>query len=65
MFAETSTISRQLTNIGFKKTEFDDNADVLINSQKEPQGTGVFGPIARELRDKRFMKILSLAPEVI
>jgi len=44
---------------------FDDNAAVLINSQKEPQGTRVFGPIARELRDKRFMKILSLAPEVI
>ena len=44
---------------------FDDNAAVLINSQKEPQGTRVFGPIARELREKRFMKILSLAPEVI
>ena len=44
---------------------FDDNAAVLINSQKEPQGTRVFGPIARELREKKFMKILSLAPEVI
>ena len=44
---------------------FDDNAAVLINGQKEPQGTRVFGPIARELRDKKFMKILSLAPEVI
>ena len=44
---------------------FDDNAAVLINAQKEPQGTRVFGPIARELREKRFMKILSLAPEVI
>ena len=44
---------------------FDDNAAVLINGQKEPQGTRVFGPIARELREKRFMKILSLAPEVI
>jgi len=43
----------------------DDNAAVLINNQKEPQGTRVFGPIARELREKKFMKILSLAPEVI
>ena len=44
---------------------FDDNAAVLINDQKEPQGSRVFGPIARELREKKFMKILSLAPEVI
>ena len=44
---------------------FDDNAACLINNQKEPQGTRVFGPIARELREKKFMKILSLAPEVI
>ena len=44
---------------------FDDNAAVLINNQKEPKGTRVFGPVARELREKRFMKILSLAPEVI
>ena len=44
---------------------FDDNAAVLINAQKEPQGTRVFGPVARELREKKFMKILSLAPEVI
>ena len=44
---------------------FDDNAVVLINEQKEPTGTRVFGPVARELREKQFMKILSLAPEVI
>ena len=44
---------------------FDENAAVLINSQKEPKGTRVFGPVARELREKRYMKILSLAPEVI
>ena len=44
---------------------FDENAAVLINSQKEPQGTRVFGPVARELREKKYMKILSLAPEVI
>ena len=44
---------------------FDDNAAVLVNENKEPQGTRVFGPVARELREKSFMKILSLAPEVI
>lgn len=44
---------------------FDQNAAVLINEQKEPIGTRVFGPVARELRDKKFMKIVSLAPEVI
>jgi large subunit ribosomal protein L14 len=44
---------------------FDGNAAVLINEAKEPVGTRVFGPIARELRDKKFMKIVSLAPEVL
>src|SRR4249920_321984 len=44
---------------------FDTNAAVLINDQKEPIGTRVFGPVARELREKKFMKIVSLAPEVI
>jgi large subunit ribosomal protein L14 len=44
---------------------FDDNAAVLINPQKEPVGTRVFGPVARELRERRFMKIVSLAPEVL
>ena len=44
---------------------FDDNAVVLINDNQESKGTRVFGPVARELREKRFMKILSLAPEVI
>ena len=44
---------------------FDDNAAVIINNQLEPQGTRVFGPVARELREKKFMKILSLAPEVL
>ena len=44
---------------------FDDNAAVLVNDNKEPKGTRVFGPVARELREKKFMKILSLAPEVI
>ncbi len=45
--------------------KFDENAAVLINNQKEPIGTRVFGPVARELREKRFMKIVSLAPEVL
>ena len=44
---------------------FDDNAAVLIDNQMEPTGTRVFGPVGRELREKKFMKILSLAPEVI
>ena len=44
---------------------FDDNSAVLINNQKEPIGTRIFGPVARELRAKRFMKIISLAPEVL
>jgi len=44
---------------------FDDNAVVLLNNQDELRGTRVFGPVARELRDKQFMKIISLAPEVL
>ena len=44
---------------------FDDNSAVLINAQREPVGTRIFGPVARELRAKRFMKIVSLAPEVL
>ncbi|MFH0905647.1 MAG: 50S ribosomal protein L14 [bacterium] len=44
---------------------FDDNAIVVIDAQKQPRGTRVFGPVARELRDKGFMKIVSLAPEVL
>jgi large subunit ribosomal protein L14 len=44
---------------------FDENAAVLINNQKEPIGTRVFGPVARELRDRQFTRIVSLAPEVL
>jgi large subunit ribosomal protein L14 len=44
---------------------FDDNAAVIINKENNPRGTRVFGPVARELRDKNFMKIISLAPEVL
>ncbi|MDQ3812514.1 MAG: 50S ribosomal protein L14 [Armatimonadota bacterium] len=45
--------------------KFDDNAGVLINEDGNPRGTRIFGPVARELRDKKFMKIVSLAPEVV
>jgi len=44
---------------------FDDNAVVLLNANDEPMGTRIFGPVARELREKQFMKIISLAPEVL
>jgi large subunit ribosomal protein L14 len=58
------------TNKGLKRengmlVRFDDNAAVLINKEGNPRGTRVFGPIARELRDKNFTKIVSLAPEVV
>ncbi len=44
---------------------FDDNAAVIIDNQKQPRGTRIFGPVARELRERDFMKIISLAPEVL
>ncbi|RME00414.1 MAG: 50S ribosomal protein L14 [Calditrichaeota bacterium] len=44
---------------------FDENAAVLVDERKEPRGTRIFGPVARELRDKQYMKIISLAPEVL
>ena len=44
---------------------FDENAAVIIDNQRNPRGTHIFGPVARELRDKNFMKIVSLAPEVL
>ncbi|MCH7788106.1 MAG: 50S ribosomal protein L14 [Acidobacteria bacterium] len=44
---------------------FDENAAVLINDQSQPRGTRIFGPVGRELRDKKFMRIVSLAPEVL
>jgi large subunit ribosomal protein L14 len=44
---------------------FDENAAVIINDDKTPRGTRIFGPVARELREKQFMKIVSLAPEVL
>jgi large subunit ribosomal protein L14 len=45
--------------------KFDENAGVIINDQLEPRGTRIFGPVARELRDRRYMRIVSLAPEVL
>lgn len=45
--------------------KFDDNAAVIINADKQPRGTRIFGPVARELREKDYMKIVSLAPEVL
>ena len=45
--------------------KFDENAAVIIDAQKQPKGTRIFGPVARELRDKDYMKIISLAPEVL
>src|SRR5437762_2365551 len=45
--------------------KFDDNAVVIVDAQMQPRGTRIFGPVARELREKRFMKIISLAPEVL
>lgn len=45
--------------------KFDENAAVIINDNKEPRGTRIFGPVGRELREKRFMRIVSLAPEVL
>jgi large subunit ribosomal protein L14 len=58
------------TAYGVRRTDgtyvrFDENAAVLIKEDKNPRGTRIFGPVARELRDKDYMKILSLAPEVI
>ena len=55
---------------GVKRTDgsyirFDDNAAVIIDQQKQPKGTRIFGPVARELREKEYMKIISLAPEVL
>ena len=67
----TATVKSAAPNMTVKKSEdgtvirFDENAAVIINKDGNPRGTRVFGPVARELRDKNFMKIISLAPEVI
>lgn len=53
-----------ITRVDGSHIKFDDNAAVIIDNQKQPRGTRIFGPIARELREKDYMKIVSLAPEV-
>ena len=58
-----STNESRLTDCSYIR--FDENAAVIIKPDNEPRGTRIFGPVARELRDKKFMKIVSLAPEVI
>lgn len=57
--------SKELRREDGSYIRFDDNSAVLINNQREPVGTRIFGPVARELRAHRFMKIVSLAPEVL
>jgi large subunit ribosomal protein L14 len=63
-----AVIVRTTVGIGRKDgshIRFDDNAAVIIDNQKQPRGTRIFGPIARELREKDYMRIISLAPEVL
>jgi large subunit ribosomal protein L14 len=57
--------TKEVGRVDGSYVRFDDNAVVLINDQNEPKGTRIFGPVARELREKQFMKIVSLAPEVL
>ena len=57
--------AKEIRRLDGSYIKFDDNSAVLINQQNEPIGTRIFGPVARELRAKRFMKIISLAPEVL
>ena len=56
---------KEIRRIDGSYIRFDENAAVLINEQRAPRGTRIFGPVGRELRDKRFMRIVSLAPEVL
>jgi len=63
-----AVVVRTVKEVGRKDgsyIRFDENAAVLVNDQQEPRGTRIFGPVARELRERRFMKIISLAPEVV
>ena len=57
--------AKEINRVDGSSIRFDRNAAVLINNQNEPRGTRVFGPVARELRERRFMRIVSLAPEVL
>ena len=56
---------KSLRRVDGSYIRFDENAAVIINEQKQPRGTRIFGPVARELREKDYMKIVSLAPEVL
>ena len=56
---------RDANRMGGTQIAFDENAAVIIDNQRNPRGTRIFGPVARELREKNFMKIVSLAPEVL
>ena len=57
--------AKEINRADGSSIRFDNNAAVIINNQNEPRGTRVFGPVARELRERRFMRIVSLAPEVL
>ena len=56
---------KEIRRVDGSYIRFDDNACVLINDQQQPRGTRIFGPVGRELRERRFMRIVSLAPEVL
>jgi large subunit ribosomal protein L14 len=56
---------KEIRRVDGSYIRFDDNACVLINDQSQPRGTRIFGPVGRELREKKFMRIVSLAPEVL
>ena len=58
-------VAKELRRQDGSYIRFDENAAVLLNSQNEPRGTRIFGPVARELRDRGYMKIVSMAPEVL
>jgi large subunit ribosomal protein L14 len=58
-------VSKEYRRPDGSNIRFDDNAAVIINNQNNPRGTRIFGPVARELRERNFMKIVSLAPEVL
>ena len=62
VIVRTANISRRADGSAIR---FDENAAVIIDKQKQPRGTRIFGPVARELRDKGYMKIVSLAPEIL
>ncbi len=64
-FAVIVRTKKELSRKDGSSIRFDDNSVVLINKQKEPIGTRIFGPVTRELRSKKFMRIISLAPEVL